>query len=42
MAAKPESKVEIAEEVKELGTYKANVRLHPEVIAEVAFEVVAE
>lgn len=36
------SKVEIADDVKELGTYKANVRLHPEVIAEVTFEVVAE
>lgn len=36
------SKVEIAEDVKELGTYKASVRLHPEVTAEVAFEVVAE
>ena len=36
------SKVELADEVKELGTFKANVRLHPEVIAEVSFEVVAE
>jgi len=36
------SKVELIDDVKELGTYKANVRLHPEVIAEVAFEVVAE
>lgn len=36
------SKVEILDDVKELGTYKANVRLHPEVLAEVAFEVVAE
>jgi len=36
------SKVEIVDDVKELGTYKANVRLHPEVLAEVAFEVVAE
>ena len=36
------SKVELVDEVKELGTYKANVRLHPEVIAEVSFEVVAE
>jgi large subunit ribosomal protein L9 len=36
------SKVDIVDDVKELGTYKANVRLHPEVLAEVAFEVVAE
>ena len=36
------SKVEILDDVKEIGTYKANVRLHPEVLAEVAFEVVAE
>ena len=36
------SKVELADDVKELGTFKANVRLHPEVIAEVSFEVVAE
>jgi large subunit ribosomal protein L9 len=36
------SKVELTDEVKELGTFKANVRLHPEVIAEVSFEVVAE
>ena len=36
------SKVELIDDVKELGTYKANVRLHPEVTAEVAFEVVAE
>lgn len=36
------SKVELADEVKELGTFKANVRLHPEVIAEVSFEVVCE
>ncbi len=31
------SKVELADEVKELGTFKANVRLHPEVSAEVRF-----
>mgnify|MGYP000498064153 FL=1 len=36
------SKVDIVDDVKELGTYKANVRLHPEVLAEVSFEVVAE
>jgi large subunit ribosomal protein L9 len=36
------SKVDIVDDVKELGTYKANVRLHPEVLAVVSFEVVAE
>lgn len=34
--------VEMPEEVKELGTYKATVKFHPEVQPEVAFEVVAE
>jgi large subunit ribosomal protein L9 len=34
--------VEMPEEVKELGTYKAIVKFHPEVHAEVAFEVVSE
>lgn len=34
--------VEMPEEVKELGTYKAIVKFHPEVQPEVAFEVVAE
>ncbi len=34
--------VEMPEEVKEVGAYKALVRFHPEVIAEAAFEVVSE
>jgi len=34
--------VEMPEDVKELGTYKAIVKFHPEVHAEVAFEVVSE
>ncbi|MEO6038100.1 MAG: 50S ribosomal protein L9 [Saprospiraceae bacterium] len=34
--------VEMPEEVKELGTYTATVRFHPEVVVEVPFEVVAE
>ncbi|GAB5555609.1 MAG: 50S ribosomal protein L9 [Saprospiraceae bacterium] len=35
-------KIEISEEVKELGTYHAKLNLHPEVQPNVAFEVVAE
>jgi len=34
--------VEMPEEVKELGHYTAQVKFHPEVIAEAKFEVVAE
>ena len=34
--------VEMPEEVKELGSYTAQVKFHPEVIAAVNFEVVAE
>lgn len=34
--------VEMPEEVKELGHYKATVKFHPEVHTEVKFEVVAE
>ena len=34
--------IEMPEEVKELGEYKATVRFHPQVITEVAFEVVPE
>ena len=34
--------VTMPEEVKELGSYTATVRFHPEVIADVAFEVVPE
>lgn len=35
-------KVELPEEVKELGTYTAKLNLHPEVDARVIFEVVAD
>lgn len=35
-------KVELAEDVKTLGTYKAQVGLHKDVTVEVSFEVVAE
>lgn len=35
-------KIEIQDEVKTLGTYTANVNLHPEVQAKVQFEVVSE
>jgi large subunit ribosomal protein L9 len=35
-------KIEIAEEVKELGTYHATINLHPEVQPNIAFEVIAE
>lgn len=35
-------KIEIAEEVKELGTYQALIKLHVEVQPTIAFEVVAE
>ncbi len=34
--------IEIKEAVKEVGNYKANVRLHKEVSVEIPFEVVAE
>ncbi|MBX2890782.1 MAG: 50S ribosomal protein L9 [Saprospiraceae bacterium] len=34
--------VEMPDEVKELGTYSATVKFHPEVVQEVKFEVVAE
>lgn len=34
--------VQMPEEVKELGRYTATIKFHPEVIAEVAFEVVSE
>lgn len=34
--------IEMPEEVKELGNYSATVKFHPEVIATVDFEVVAE
>ncbi len=35
-------KIEIVDEVKELGSYTANVNLHPEVQATVAFDVVQD
>lgn len=34
--------IEIEEEVKNLGTHKATLKLHPEVVATMTFEVVAE
>ncbi|MEZ4927291.1 MAG: 50S ribosomal protein L9 [Saprospiraceae bacterium] len=34
--------IEMPEEVKELGTYKATVKFHPEVVKEVEFEVVSD
>ncbi len=34
--------IEMPEEVKDLGTYTATVKFHPEVIADVKFEVIAE
>ncbi len=35
-------KIALVDEVKELGTYKAQLNLHPEVTSEVDFEVVQE
>jgi large subunit ribosomal protein L9 len=35
-------KIEIAEEVKDLGTYQATINLHVEVQPSIAFEVIAE
>ncbi len=35
-------KIEIKDDVKELGTYSAQLNLHPEVVVDVAFEVVQE
>jgi len=35
-------KIDIEEDVKELGTYHADLKFHPEVHAKVAFEVIAE
>jgi large subunit ribosomal protein L9 len=34
--------IEMPEEVKELGTYSATIKFHPQVLAPVNFEVVAE
>jgi len=38
----PRKKIEILEEVKELGSYTAQLNLHPEITANLNFEVVAE
>lgn len=38
----PRKKIEILEEVKDLGSYTAQINLHPEVVATLNFEVVAE
>lgn len=35
-------KIEIKDDVKELGTYSAQLNLHPDVVVDVAFEVVQE
>jgi large subunit ribosomal protein L9 len=35
-------RIELVEDVKELGTYTAKINFHPEVIANLSFEVVAE
>ena len=38
----PRKKIELTEEVKVLGTYNANLNLHPEVKGSIVFEVVEE
>ncbi len=38
----PRKKIEILEEVKELGSYTAQINLHPEIVTNLNFEVVAE
>lgn len=38
----PRKKIEILEEVKELGSYTAQINLHKEIVANLNFEVVAE
>jgi large subunit ribosomal protein L9 len=35
-------RIELVEDIKELGTYTAKINFHPEVIANLSFEVVAE
>ncbi|MCI5082194.1 MAG: 50S ribosomal protein L9 [Saprospiraceae bacterium] len=35
-------RIEMPEEIKELGTYQATIQLHPDVTATIDFEVVAE
>ncbi|NNE28478.1 MAG: 50S ribosomal protein L9 [Saprospiraceae bacterium] len=37
----PRKKIEILEDVKNLGSYKAKLTLHPEVVSEIDFEVEA-
>lgn len=38
----PRKKIDILEEVKDLGSYTAQINLHPEIVANLNFEVVAE
>ncbi len=38
----PRRKIELPDDVKNIGAYVATLNLHPEVIAKLAFEVVAE
>jgi large subunit ribosomal protein L9 len=38
----PRKKIDILEEVKELGSYTAQLNLHPEIVTNLNFEVVAE
>ena len=38
----PRKKIEIVEEVKELGTYTAQINLHKEIVANLSFDVIAE
>jgi len=38
----PRKKIEILEEVKDLGSYTAQINLHSEVVANLNFEVIAE
>ncbi len=38
----PRKKIALPDEVKELGTYTAQLNLHPEVVSEIEFEVVAD
>lgn len=35
-------KIDILEEVKELGSYKAKIKFHPEVISEIDFDVIQD
>jgi len=38
----PRKKIDILEEVKELGSYTAQINLHPEIVTNLNFEVVAD